>query len=268
MSTIQSQEWTAAGNYTWTVPSGITSCWVNVLGGGGGAYSSSPGSNFGGTGGGASEQACNVPVKVTSGGTVAVTVGAGGIGSFFTFGPYTNHQPTRGGNSSFGSVNVLGAGNGETGGVPFPPAQTNSSYGGGTNGGLQGNRTFPNFSETFPFADASLWFGGSGGGTGVDVNITPGGNGMNGGPAGGRAFGGTGGVFQTPVGDGPGGGGAATLYGIGADGSIEHLNGANSTIAGTGGGGAGGYTGTGPNFFENTSGGNGSDGYVCVFWIS
>src|SRR5574340_889053 len=72
--TLQGQEFTTPGANTFTVPANVTAVYVTLVGGGGGG-SSNPAVGTGGGGGGAGETIVNHPVKVTSSGTVTVTIG-------------------------------------------------------------------------------------------------------------------------------------------------------------------------------------------------
>jgi hypothetical protein len=265
MSFMQSLEWTTAGSYSWDVPEGVTHAWVTILGAGAGGARDLNSGGRGGHGGGAGELCSQMPLKVTPGDSIAVVIGAGGAGGF-----YANHTTpsggsvaTVGGNSSFAHITALGGGRFSTGGV----ASTGASFGAGVNGGLQGNPTFPLFADTIGAADSSRWFGGAGGGSYSDQVISPGEDGMPGGPAGGRLTGGAGGTdLNGAPSPGPGGGGGGTIYGIGGAGGDNALDGNPASISGTGGGGAGGTSaalGVGP--FHD--GAEGADGRATVFWI-
>src|SRR6266576_4295703 len=96
-----SQEFTASG--TFNVPTGVRSVWVSMIGGGGqgGACNGArPASGSGGAGSG--EYCLNVPVKVTSGGTVTVTIGTGGNNST------AGGDGDPGTDSSFGALSCKG----------------------------------------------------------------------------------------------------------------------------------------------------------------
>lgn len=95
----RTQIFTAGG--TFTVPAGVTSVEVQVIGGGGAGGASGDGSAGGvagniGAGGGAGGYGYKRITGLTPGGTVAVTVGAGGT-------PSTSATSGAGGASSFGS---------------------------------------------------------------------------------------------------------------------------------------------------------------------
>lgn len=254
----KSQEWTTAGSTTWTVPSGVKLVWVTALGAGAGGTRDLAGSSVGGRGGGSGELLSQMPLKTTPGDSIAVTVGAAGAKGF-----YANHTAPSGGatatvgdSSSFGPFVALGGGRHRL--------TTFYSYGGGVNGGIQTNPTSPLFTDTIGSADSSRWFGGAGAGAGVDSGLPK--AGTPGGPSGGRLTGGAGGAI---VGGGTisaGGGGGATVFGVGGNGGDFFQDGQASAVRGCGGGGAGGTNlalGVGP--FHD--GGDGSPGYVAVFWI-
>jgi hypothetical protein len=144
---------------TFTVPSGVTTVYVTGCGGGGGGLDSW------GSGGGAGAWCMKVPVTVTPGGTISVTVGSGGsvnnnggassFGSHITLGGgatgngggNTESSYALGGSLSFGSgVSGLGAngqggkfsnhasaGHGEAGSTPFGQTGRNSNTSSSTN---------------------------------------------------------------------------------------------------------------------------------------
>lgn len=120
------QLFTSSG--TFTVPSGITSIKVTVLGGGGGGGTASVNGTCG-DGGGAGGMAIKFITGLTPGSTVAVTVGAGGsssvTGGTSSFGGYcsatggsggaANRSPnitpsrTAGGTGTSGDINISGS---------------------------------------------------------------------------------------------------------------------------------------------------------------
>lgn len=98
-----SQKFTSNG--TFNVPGGVSQVYITLLGGGGGGRGNAgAGAGYGGGGGGL---LINYPVTVTPGGTVTVTIGAGGAGGV------GNADGSDGGDTSFGSV-VAPGGNGGT----------------------------------------------------------------------------------------------------------------------------------------------------------
>jgi hypothetical protein len=134
------QVFTSSG--TFTVPTGITKVKVTVVGGGGGGGSFNSGSYLGGGGGGA---AIEIISGLTPGGTVSVTVGAGGAynatggtSSFGAFCSATGGAPTGlGGLGSGGQLNIRGGGgsygftNFDTGDYEVPGGGGSSILGGG-----------------------------------------------------------------------------------------------------------------------------------------
>ena len=116
------QAYTSPGSFTWTVPSGVTRCWVEVIGAGGsGAFYALATGPSGGGGGGVAKKLVDL-TGVTS---VAVVVGSGGA-SQTTLG----NNGTAGGNSSFGAFcSATGGGAGQISGSA-------SSSGAGTGGDI------------------------------------------------------------------------------------------------------------------------------------
>jgi len=234
-TTLKGAEFTT-GSGSWTVPSGVTAVWITAIGGGGGGGNTTA-NTPGGGGGGAGEQVTGMLQKVTSGGTVSYSVGAGGAGN------------ADGSATTVGSFIALGGLKGVT-------ATGSGGAGGGFNGGLGGFASIPGTNGRMGLANATFWWSGSGGGGGGS-GITD--NGGTGGPSGGYISGGAAGANDgTRSG---GGGGASTVYGVGGAGGAGNINGSASPAAtyGGGGGGAGGGTKTG---------GAGSAGYVLIAWVS
>lgn len=111
-STTGKQLFTSSG--TFTVPTGITTVWVQLKGGGGGGggANTSNTSTALGTGGygGEGQVACLTPITVTSGQTIIVTIGAGGVGGS------VNSIGGTGGATSFGTyLSAVGGGGGGLG---------------------------------------------------------------------------------------------------------------------------------------------------------
>ena len=211
-----------------------------VVGGGGG------GGWHAGAGGGAGGLVFSGAHAVVPGGSYAVTVGAGGLGSVNRGNPNCD-PPTSGGNSSFDTLAAAGGGFGgySTWAAHFPAAAGGSGGGGfmssqfgtdklvggaGTSG--QGNAG-ANGSENV--------YSGGGGGAGAAANTRNGGNGLDYSSLFGTDHGASG-WFA-----GGGGGGARTTGTAGT--------------GGTGGGGAGATsTGSAANGLANTGGGGGGGG--------
>lgn len=260
---------------TWTVPSGVTSVRVLVVGGGGG------GGNFhtsgGGGGGGLIHE---VGFSVTPGAALLVTVGKGGNGGL-TSGSLADNSGFQGDNSIFDSLTAIGGGGGGGGG-------SNSQIGvpgkgGGSGGG--GGRCWINCNTSRTVSNANFHAGGAGtagqGNPGGKTHWSSGGGGggagapgqegqINNAGAGGDglqvditgtdtyyAGGGGGGTELTTVrsSGGAGGGGAGGASDPGSDpGRVSGVDGTN----GLGGGGGGLKWGTTP--------GKGGSGIVIVRW--
>ncbi|EPZ8126272.1 hypothetical protein ACXV6R_004180 [Yersinia enterocolitica] len=204
---------TSSGSFT--VPAGVTQIFVSgcAAGGGGGSSLATNSSSFvtGGSGGGAGQPALNVPITVTPGQVIPVTIGTGGTGAT----PATNNA-TAGGNTQLGSggslLNLVGGSPGVigTGGTTFPasyggptggsgypsgdPAQNTVSFSATTAYGGQGGRgasgpfgqsgpvTRGSISNN-PSADVGYGYGAGGGGSGGSYTSTisvPGGGGASG----------------------------------------------------------------------------------------
>lgn len=119
--TMNEQIFTSSG--TFTVPTGITKVWVTAVGGGGAGGGSSGASSFGNGGSGGVLK--NEQVTVTPGGSVTVTIGAGGTG----VGGGTGNS---GGQTSFGSLTAAGGAGGKKN---FGASESLTGVNGGGNGG-------------------------------------------------------------------------------------------------------------------------------------
>jgi hypothetical protein len=189
-SKLQSQTFTGSG--TFTVPTGVTSVWVTMVGGGSGGGASTYGNGAGG--GGAGAYMIKRAVNVTPGSGVAVTIGGGGAGHP----PDSQGNGSPGGATSFGSISCSGA----LGGGGIGQQQNSQAGAGGAVGGAR----------QYTFAAGSLgglvgrnvtggvnWGGGAGGlyGNGGNASDAYGesavGNSGGGGGAGGYGGGGNGG---------------------------------------------------------------------------
>ena len=184
---------TTVGTSSWTVPAGVTSVDVYVLGGGGGG-----GNGYGG-GGGYANNTFNY--AVTPGTSISVVVGAGGANGQSSYG----YSGANGGASSFGSITASGGkgasgagGNGGSGGSASCPScnasgGSNGSNGRGANPGTGGGVSTVPFLDTAHYAPlggggaglsgrdgvASNVFGGNyGGGIGCCVDYCVGSNGV------------------------------------------------------------------------------------------
>jgi hypothetical protein len=220
------QSFTSTGSSTFSVPTGISSVEVLVVAGGGGGGASEGFENGGG--GGAGGYIYNASVPVSPGGSVPVTVGAGGSGA----NPQSNQPPNsspsipagKGGNSSFGPISATGGG---IGGGQYWNGQP-----GGSGGGDPGN------------------IGGSTGGSGISGQGNPGGGSYN--NAASSTSGGGGGASNS------GARGTSGASGAGGSGANNAISGSTITYAG-GGGGAGSEDGSRPRG-TGGSGGGGNGG--------
>ena len=214
--------YTATGGNTFSVPTGVSSVQVLVVGGGAGGGGAT-GFEAGG-GGGAGGFVYNASAPVTPGGSVPINVGSGGSAQNNTNGSGLN--PASNGNpSSFGPITATGGG---SGGGQYYNAQP-----GGSGGGQAGNG-----------------YGAPGSGTPEQGN------------AGGSTVGGGNGNATGAGGGGAGGAGTPTNTSAapGGSGSANSITGSSVTYAG-GGGGGGSQTGTGGGSGGSGGGGAGSSSY-------
>jgi uncharacterized repeat protein (TIGR02543 family) len=230
-----------AGSGTWTVPAGVASLKVLVVGGGGG------GQYYGGGGGGGGVYS-TTSYAVTAGSSVTVTVGAGGAGGLARVQdvpPYPHAGAAVSGESStFGSVAAYGGSGGNW-------VWTNGGAGYGQGGASGGN----NQGAAGIVADLPGASYGSGSGAGVKgtangSNSDAGGAGLSNSITGSLLWyaGGGGALVQ-----GPGGAGG------GANGSATSGTAAVAAVANRGGGGGGGWA---------AAGGNGGSGVVIVSYLT
>lgn len=236
---------TTPGADTWTVPAGVTSIQVLVVGGGGGGgYVHSTGRAGGG--GGAGGVVYDAAYAVTPTQEIPVFVGAGGAAS------------KNGANSSFGTLTAFGGGGGKGDGDGLDGG-SGGGGGGTTNTGTGGSGLQP--------ASASGGFGNNGGthypsGTAASRGAGGGGGAGAVGSNGASAQGGNGGVakdYSAIFGTSYGVSGWFAGGGGGAPGNT-------AGSAGTGGGGgagngAGGGTGNGQSAIANTGSGGGGGVY-------
>lgn len=249
------QSFTASGTYTALRTGTIYLEGCGGGGGGGGGGASTNGSGAAGAGGGGASAVAAMPISVTKGDVLTVTIGAGGTKGVGGSGGASNDGVaggdttvtisgvtvfrSKGGAKGLGmSVNTTtGAAGGAAGGLG----------GAGASGGNQGNA-----GSTASYAS-------------VNQRYTPG-SGGSGGGGGGTTGGG-------------GGGGGASFYGDGANGGAAGSSAGNgATIGATaygagGGGGAGGQAGAGGGdgsaggggFLRIYDGGLGSSGTLDIF---
>lgn len=244
MSKLLSQAFAVSG--TFVVPALVSSVWVTIIGAGGGGCGHGaldPGSGHGG--GGSGESAIAVPYLVVPGGSIAVVIGAKGLGGIAGIG-------TDGGNSSFGLIVVQGG----KSCVDYTTRQ--GGAGGGPQGLQSGIGTTP--ARTPVYEGPRYLSGGSGGGGGVGAASADGSasfnypGGLNGGISG-------------------GGGGASSPWGIGGAGGTGSNVGFTPATLGlpalpTAYGAAGGGSGRTTNGGTTSNGGDAAGGYCFVQWVA
>lgn len=231
------------GSGTYTVPAGVTSVSVLVVGGGGGG-----GADIGG-GGGGGQVAYNASFTVTPGAPITVTIGGGGAGAA-TGGTLAGSSGT---SSSFGSITAAGGGGG--GGFNTVAKNGSSGGGGGSGGAGAGSGTG---GEGFNGAGGSggTGYGGGGGGAGAAASGETGGIGI------------ANSISLSSVTYGCGGGGGVyppSGYTVTTGGCANAGNGGDTVVgfnatANTGSGGGGGGNSAGVAY----GGGNGGSGIVIV----
>ena len=247
--TIQRTTFTSPGTYN--IEPTIQTVNVLVVGGGGsgGGAGPSPTNAFGG-GGGAGGLIYYPGYPVTPGGSIAVTIGAGGTGA-------NNETGTSGADSSFGPLIGEGGGAGAAynDGPAFEPAATGGSGGGPGNNPSSYNQTGEGdqtANHPIPISPAgtaaydqspNLNLGGSYGndsGTGSTYSgPTPGGSGTPGGGGGGGGAGEIGRNWpSTPYTPAPA---PLSLGGTGGEGLLYNIADGATSVGYAGGGEAGGY---------------------------
>jgi len=220
------QTWTSSTS--WTVPTGVSTAEVFVVGGGG-----SGGTSYGGGGGGGGI-VHHTSYSLTPGNSVTVTVGSGGAG--VTNGTAGNN----GGDSVFDTLTAKGGGRG--GGVTSGTTGAAGGCGGGArydSSSAYGSSNQASFSGATSYGNS----GGNGferGNQGSNNRWVSGGGGGAGGPA----------ATASDSQDGDGGSGlqssisgSSVYYGAGGGGGSHNFEGAPNMAGegGTGGGGNGGY---------------------------
>ncbi len=241
----------------WTVPAGVTSVRVLLVGGGGGG-----GFDIGGGGGGGGYREVS-SVSTTPGESVSIVAGAGGAGDVARGTPCTG---TNGSSSSagFASGALTAIGGGGGGGQDGGGACSTDGLAGGSGGGGGVGLSWPKVGGAGTYAtdgDATT-FGNAGGNTPTSGSYYAGGGGGGAGAAGGNgssngsgSIGGAGGAGKSSNITGASvtyaGGGAGGFYQSGTRG-----------LGGAGGGGDGGTNATGPTAGTDGLGGGGGGGGV------
>ncbi len=258
------QAWSNNSTELYIIPDGVNELVVQGCGGGGGGGGSA---FFAGGGGGAGALLSPlVIIPVTPGDQIAVTVGAGGIGSIGVAAPASASAGGSGGNSSINYPS------GVIKGAMFPGA---SGGGGGIDNGSSGTGGVggSTYASTILGMFSAVGTGGAGGGytgsgNGPPGNAAPTINLLQGGPITGAAggTGSTGGITTSG-----GGGGGSTAFGVGGVGGQANNGGTGVPQSGfpgvnygTGGGGeSSGTSALMPNF----KGGNGAPGTVIFYYL-
>ena len=249
----------------WVVPADVGCIWVDGCGGGGGGGGgdSTPG---GGGGGGCAGFPCQqLPLAVTPGETLTLTIGAGGAGGAVGQNGVVGGETTLATASDPLAVYLPGGGNGFKGANPnggdgggdFPASYWGSimAYAaGGAAGGASGGFLFAPKPFTGWIGFAPMTGGAAGGALSNTGGVTYGAK--IGHP---KAWDGSALVAENPApGNASGGGGGhggATPFGYPGMGGSNGAAGSNATGYGCGGGGGSG----------NAMGGNGSPGFVRIY---
>ena len=159
---------------TWTVPAGIVKCKVTVIGGGGGGGAYGYPCSGGGGGGAGGGGAIKIVSGLTPGGTVSVTVGAGGTAVFV--GSTGTGTGGTGGTSSFGGYCSATGGAGGTyyaGGAPGVGSGGDLNIGGSSGTSADGYNGVGGASFMGGGGNTSVGKSYGGGGAGVNgINVT------------------------------------------------------------------------------------------------
>lgn len=235
LSNIQGRwAFTTSGNFT--VPVGVTSMWVILIGGGGGGAGGFAGGGVAGGGGGAGEVIERYLTGLTSGGTITCTRGLGGTGGL----PATNGG--NGGNTSITGAGISGTITARGGRGGFTTSGAGGASGDYSTGGAVNTR-----------GGGETPSGGGAGGRNMAGDSLPGG-----GPQNGQSI-----VTHSGGSTYCGGGGGGCRFGIPGRGT-EDVAATERHAAGWGAGGAGGpFHGSGP---SASDGGNGAPGAIIFIW--
>lgn len=233
---VQTNEYTTAGSFTWTKPAGKTHCKIVVVGGGGGGGNGNAGGiGYGGGGGGGSGLIAIWEGPLAGlGATETVIVGAGGAAN------------SRGGMSSVGTIvyGLGGGGSSTTSQVPGDGATATN--------------------VTWLTAGAAGYSGAGGGGAGQCGGGGGGQSAMNDGMS--RAGGGAGGGALYPYGGSSGAAGgngvSSTSSGAGGAGGGRGVNSSGGGAGGAANVGAAGSPGNGGQGYGGGGGGGGGSMYI------
>jgi hypothetical protein len=233
---------------SWTVPAGVTSVEVLVVGGGG---AGGGGTGAGGGGGGVIQ---NSSYAVTSGSSITVTVGAGGVG-------VGNNRGGNGGNSAFGSLVAVGGGGGGSNITGFNGANGGSGGGASDSTGTAGLGTSGQGNNGGVATNWSGFYGAAGGGGAGSA-----GSNGNSAAAGAGGIGISSSISGTATYYGGGGGGGTYLGGTAGAGGLGGGGNGGSSAAGAPTAGAANTGGGGGGQKDNlaTPGASGGSGVVIV----
>ena len=272
------------GTCSWTVPDGVASVDVLVVGGGGGG-----GGTHGGGGGAGGFESSSVAVS----GSVTVTVGSGGVGGESGMGARDGAQGGDGTGSVFGSLSVSGGGGGGAGGGTSGLTIDNGRVG-GSGGGAAYNSDYASVGAgtSGEGSNGGLGYSGDpcytgGGGGGSDAVGSPGSSCVGGAGGDGStlswltesvanllAVGEVAGSSVYFAGGGAGGGddpedsgSAFGLGGLGGGGDARAATGGPSAIAAVANSGGGGAGGGGTGSTGDEPGGAGGSGVVILRYV-
>ena len=226
-------------NTTFTVPIGVSTIRVRVVGGGGGGGAPASAGTAGGT------TSFGSYISATGGtggsGTTGGTGGTGAGGIWNVSGGVGGSSVNAGGGAAGSSI-----GNGGVGGT-----SDNNTHGGGGGGGVGSNN---GGSVTYAGSGGNAPGAGGGGSSGPGGGLT--------GPSGGAAVGGVGGADSAGGNAAPGAAGASSPTGITVRFPFDQLPGGGGGGATSGNGGAGGPGGGGGGAYNASASANGGPGGV------
>ncbi len=268
---LKSQAFTASGDFD--VPAGVSCLWLKMIGAGacGSVFIISLGGGvfaYVQSGGGSGGLCMGIPVNVTPGATIAITVGTGGAAALYP--QNTSNFGNRGGDSIVSGIRVAGG---------YPPELFPSNNGfsrdtWGSGGGAGAPVDVYANHDGVPGVISTLgFFSGASGAGRWNAGILP--NGTVGGPAVNNHPGGSPGAF-TPGVSTAGAGGGSSPFGVGGTGGDVTTtnpaptfpgNGHAPTAGAYGAGGGGGGTWNPGYSAGQPIGGAGADGYVLVSWV-